>query len=248
VCPAGVSAGTSITATATDPGNDPSEFSACVAAASGTPASTPTAAWSLNPSHASQSLTFTATAPITGGGPTPTGSASFSDGATLLGTGTLDGSGMASMTTLSPSVGNHRITAQYGVSWGRQRKEIPIIYKPAATLRQTTVEVDRTIADDIILVDDASNDDVTAMARGVGLYDLVHPANLGYSGNQKAWYSEALARGRHIVVILPRDYQFSPRLLPPIAAMLPSGHPWTRDLQPMIPTVAAELLPEVRRP
>lgn len=63
---------------------------------------------SLNPSTINQPVTFTATAP-TGA----TGTITFLDGATVLGTGTLSG-GQASFTTSSLTTGSHTITASYG--------------------------------------------------------------------------------------------------------------------------------------
>jgi hypothetical protein len=62
-----------------------------------------------------QAVTFTAT--VTANAPgagTPTGIVIFMDGATPLGTGTLDGTGHASITTSSLSVGSQTITATYG--------------------------------------------------------------------------------------------------------------------------------------
>jgi hypothetical protein len=63
---------------------------------------------SLNPSIVNQSVTFTATAP-TGA----TGAITFLDGATVLGTGTLNG-GLATLTTSTLIVGSHTITVSYG--------------------------------------------------------------------------------------------------------------------------------------
>jgi hypothetical protein len=67
-----------------------------------------------NPSVFGQSVTFTATvsatAPATG---TPAGSVDFLDGATSIGTGTLDGAGVATLSTGSLGVATHSITAQY---------------------------------------------------------------------------------------------------------------------------------------
>jgi len=97
-------------------------------------------------------------------------------------------------------------------------------YNAAKTLRQTTAEIDRTLVDDVILVDDASKDETVAVARELGLHHVVHPINRGYGGNQKTCYAEALARGAEIVVMLHPDYQYSPKLLPAIAAMVASGH------------------------
>jgi hypothetical protein len=67
---------------------------------------------SLNPSNYGQSVTFTAT--LSGPDATPTGTVTFLDGATTIGTGTLDASGKATMSISSLVVGTHPITAQYG--------------------------------------------------------------------------------------------------------------------------------------
>jgi glycosyltransferase involved in cell wall biosynthesis len=91
------------------------------------------------------------------------------------------------------------------------------------TLRQTTDEIDRSLVDDVILVDDASNDNTVKVAHDLGLHYLVHPQNRGYGGNQKTCYTEALARGADIVVMLHPDYQYSPRLLPAMVGMVASG-------------------------
>ena len=73
-------------------------------------ATTVTVASSLNPSVAGQTVTFTATV----SGAAPTGSITFKDGATTLGTATLNGSGQATLSTSSLNAGSHSITAVYG--------------------------------------------------------------------------------------------------------------------------------------
>jgi glycosyltransferase involved in cell wall biosynthesis len=97
-------------------------------------------------------------------------------------------------------------------------------YKAAKTLQRTVDEIDRAVVDDIILVDDASPDDTVRVARELGLHHVVHPENRGYGGNQKTCYAEALARGADVVVMLHPDYQYSPKLVPAMAAMVASGH------------------------
>jgi hypothetical protein len=70
---------------------------------------------SANPSNFGQAVTFTATISASGG--TPTGSVTFKDGATVLGTGTLNGvpgSDQAAITVSALVVGSHTITAVYG--------------------------------------------------------------------------------------------------------------------------------------
>ena len=97
-------------------------------------------------------------------------------------------------------------------------------YNAGKTLAQTVAEIDRAVADDIIVVDDASRDDTASVARQLGLDCLVHPRNRGYGGNQKTCYAAALARGADIVVMVHPDYQYSPKLLPAMAGMVASGH------------------------
>lgn len=97
-------------------------------------------------------------------------------------------------------------------------------YNAGKTLAQTVAEIDRSIADDLIVVDDASRDDTAEVARRLGVHCIVHPKNRGYGGNQKTCYTEALARGADIVVMVHPDYQYSPKLMPAMASMVASGH------------------------
>ena len=96
-------------------------------------------------------------------------------------------------------------------------------YKAAKTLEQTCAEIPRDIVDEIILVDDASNDDTALLAHQLGLHVFVHQSNLGYGANQKTCYREALALGADIVVMLHPDYQYDPRLISAMAGMVASG-------------------------
>jgi uncharacterized repeat protein (TIGR01451 family) len=106
--PVTVSSSQVISATATDPGGNTSEFSAWSSS------TTTTVASNNNPSTYGQAVTFTAT--VTSGAGTPTGTVTFKDGAATLGTGTLDGSGQATFTSSSLSVSTHSITAVYSGS------------------------------------------------------------------------------------------------------------------------------------
>jgi len=68
---------------------------------------------SSNPSSPGQSVTLTATvAPIRVGGPTPTGTVTFKDGATTLGTGTLV-NGVATFSTAALTTGSHTLTSVF---------------------------------------------------------------------------------------------------------------------------------------
>ena len=97
-------------------------------------------------------------------------------------------------------------------------------YNAARTLARTHAEIPLEIVDEVILTDDASRDDTAALSRQLGIHTLVHENNRGYGGNQKTCYAEALARGADIVVMLHPDYQYSPRLVTAMAAMIASGH------------------------
>jgi hypothetical protein len=80
-----------------------------------TQAATSTAlASSANPSAFGQQVTFTATVTPASGPGVPTGSVAFKDGATTLGSGTLNASGVATFATSSLTAGGHSITAVYG--------------------------------------------------------------------------------------------------------------------------------------
>jgi glycosyltransferase involved in cell wall biosynthesis len=96
-------------------------------------------------------------------------------------------------------------------------------YNAAGTLERTLAEVPEGV-DRIVLVDDASHDATAELGRRLGLEVIVHDANRGYGGNQKTCYCAALAGPEEIVVLLHPDYQYSPKLVTAMAAMLDSGH------------------------
>jgi len=96
-------------------------------------------------------------------------------------------------------------------------------YNASRTLERTIAEIPSDIVDNIILVDDASSDGTTELAERLGLFTVRHQTNKGYGGNQKTCYRLALECGADIVIMLHPDYQYTPKLLLPMAAMLASG-------------------------
>jgi glycosyltransferase involved in cell wall biosynthesis len=98
-------------------------------------------------------------------------------------------------------------------------------YNAARTLRRTYDEVmEQEIVDLIILVDDASHDETVQIARTLERVQVeVHPQNRGYGGNQKTCYRLALAAGADIIIMIHPDYQYTPRLIPAMVAMVASG-------------------------
>lgn len=85
-------------------------------------------------------------------------------------------------------------------------------YNAAKTLEKTYNDIPKDIVDEIILVDDASADETTRIAKKLGLKVFLHPVNLGYGGNQKTCYWEALKRKPDIVIMIHPDYQYDATL------------------------------------
>ncbi|RNC72780.1 MAG: glycosyltransferase family 2 protein [Desulfuromonadales bacterium] len=96
-------------------------------------------------------------------------------------------------------------------------------YNAAKTLEMTWREIPFEVVDDVLLVDDASRDETAAVARRLGIRTIVHERNRGYGGNQKSCYRAALETGADIVVMLHPDYQYTPTLVPAMAAMIAYG-------------------------
>jgi glycosyltransferase involved in cell wall biosynthesis len=96
-------------------------------------------------------------------------------------------------------------------------------YNAAQTLEMTFREIPADVVDDVILVDDASTDDTLRLAKNLGVFAVQHNYNKGYGANQKTCYRLALERGADIVIMLHPDYQYTPKLLLPMASMLCSG-------------------------
>ena len=87
-------------------------------------------------------------------------------------------------------------------------------YNASKTLRRTLNDIPKKFANKIILVDDASRDNTQKLGKQLGLTVFAHPNNLGYGGNQKTCYWEALKEDFDVVVMLHPDYQYDARELP----------------------------------
>lgn len=96
-------------------------------------------------------------------------------------------------------------------------------YNCEKTLLQTYNEIDRTVVDEVLMVDDASSDCSVEVAKDLPIHLLRHKRNRGYGGNQKTCYRYALSLGADIVVMLHPDYQYSPKLLPAMVSMISTG-------------------------
>src|SRR5512138_1474577 len=96
-------------------------------------------------------------------------------------------------------------------------------YNAAKTLEMTYREIPFEFVDDVVLVDDASRDETAELGRTLGIHTIVHEQNKGYGGNQKTCYRTALELGADIVVMLHPDYQYTPRLITAVSAMIAYG-------------------------
>ncbi len=96
-------------------------------------------------------------------------------------------------------------------------------YNAEKTLKRTYDDIPKDIVDEIILVDDHSRDDTIKVAKKLGIKCFVHEVNLGYGGNQKTCYREALKLGADIVIMLHPDYQYPPKLITAMAAQISCG-------------------------
>src|SRR4029077_18875437 len=97
----------------------------------------------------------------------------------------------------------------------RQQPRIVVVmpaYNAAKTLRETFVRIPPEV-ERVILVDDHSMDETVAVAASLGLKVIRHPHNVGYGGNQKTCYMEALREGDDVIVMLHHDGQPDPELI-----------------------------------
>jgi glycosyltransferase involved in cell wall biosynthesis len=108
---------------------------------------------------------------------------------------------------------------------GKQLRVVIVMpaYNAAKTLEKTYNDIPHEIVDQIILVDDVSQDATVEVARRLGLDVVIHLQNKGYGGNQKTCYIEALRNGADIVVMLHPDYQYDSRLIPEMIAPIVAG-------------------------
>lgn len=94
-------------------------------------------------------------------------------------------------------------------------------YNAELTLKQTYDEIPFDIVDEVVLVDDASRDNTVEMASQLGIKHIIkHEKNRGYGGNQKSCYKKALELNGDIIIMLHPDYQYTPKLIKPIAQII----------------------------
>lgn len=87
-------------------------------------------------------------------------------------------------------------------------------YNAARTVEDTYKEIPEEYRQHVILVDDHSKDNTVKVAESLGIKTFSHPNNLGYGGNQKTCYWEALKLNPDAVVMLHPDYQYDATMMP----------------------------------
>jgi len=106
------------------------------------------------------------------------------------------------------------------------KKKVIIVlpaYNAEQTLTKVYNEIPKDIVDEIILTDDCSSDKTIEIARKLNIRTIVHDKNKGYGANQKTCYQEALKRNADIIIMLHPDYQYTPKLVRAMVAMILSG-------------------------
>ncbi len=77
------------------------------------------------------------------------------------------------------------------------------------------------IVDDVVLVDDASQDNTVEIAEKLGIKNIIlHDENKGYGGNQKTCYETALSLDADIVIMVHPDYQYTPKLIRAMVSLI----------------------------
>jgi len=119
----------------------------------------------------------------------------------------------------SPAV-ESRATAEPGT--GKVVIVMPA-YNAARTIEDTFRAIPEGYFDEIVVVDDHSGDDTSKKAQALNLKVIRHPHNVGYGGNQKTCYMEALRSGASIVVMLHPDGQYDPSIIPEMIRPIREG-------------------------
>jgi glycosyltransferase involved in cell wall biosynthesis len=110
------------------------------------------------------------------------------------------------------------------IAGGKDRVVIVMpAYNAALTLEDTFRRIPAGYYDEVVVVDDHSRDETAALATRLNLKAIRHPHNVGYGGNQKTCYMEALRDGATIVVMLHPDGQYDPAIIPEMIEPIREG-------------------------
>ena len=97
-------------------------------------------------------------------------------------------------------------------------------YFAAKTLTSVYGKIPKQYIDEIILVDDASHDDIDKVASSLGIPFFRNDQNLGYGGNIKVCLQKALELNGDIIVELHPDDQYDSSCIPAAIAKMREGY------------------------
>ncbi|GIW63679.1 MAG: glycosyl transferase family 2 [Patescibacteria group bacterium] len=108
----------------------------------------------------------------------------------------------------------------------RHNKVVVVLpaYNAEKTLKKTVSEIPKDYVDEIILVDDASQDNTYKIAQQLNLTTYQHNKNKGYGANQKTCYRLALAHKADIIIMLHPDYQYDPKIIKYFVQIMNDGY------------------------
>ena len=108
----------------------------------------------------------------------------------------------------------------------KQKIKVVIVmpaYNAEKTIEDTFFEIPKKFRENIILVDDKSKDQTVQVSKKLGIKVFTHIKNLGYGGNQKTCYLEALKLNPDIIVMLHPDYQYDAKLIEELVRPIEQG-------------------------
>lgn len=104
-----------------------------------------------------------------------------------------------------------------GIIMREKSKKVIVVmpaYNAEKTLEKTLHDIPKDWIDEIVLIDDYSQDNTVDLAKRLGLRVFVHKRNMGYGANQKTCYNEALKLGGDVIVMVHPDHQYDPKVIP----------------------------------
>lgn len=87
-------------------------------------------------------------------------------------------------------------------------------YNAGKTLKATYEHLPKNCFDEVVIVDDASTDATTQIAKSLGLPTITHKENKGYGGNLKTCLNYALQHKADITIELHPDNQYDASKIP----------------------------------
>ena len=98
-----------------------------------------------------------------------------------------------------------------------------IAYNASKTLQAYYKRFPRHLVDEVILVDDASQDGTYRLARQLGITAYQNPINLGYGGNLKRALELALDAGGDILIDIHPDGEYDATAIGPALEQIENG-------------------------